>query len=782
MTLASVVSTFTRLKVDALLAIDGIPVLFGTRADRVWSTSGTDPVSNHPSSWTSVAAIVPESIQLGARELDKDASMVRPSSVTLSIAASSAWDKYFERRRSPQGVYLTADANVSATSLTVSNTASFTGGDYAYLGRETIKITTVASSTSLSVVARNQIAIGQTRPAYHRQTNAGNRLTLTPQYQLGRPAVLRMVVGDGDADFSDIITLVMSDSPRYDKNSGTWQLSFSDGMEQFDRKFAVGWEGASISAVRFSSDYQYVEFDLASNWDEFRVGSAFGGSDEAGYLYVTPPDGGDVPPALASIATPAASGLNTVSINYEWMTNIASAGATNAGPFQGFTYNALTAYSGGFAKRCYVFQRYPILAALKVMLSMQGNGDNGTYDVMYGKTTDSSTDPIVSGDTEKRFGAGIYNGVVDTASFEAIMNDPVDGWFYVVGLRGEENLLEFLEECMWAAGTFLYYNSSGKLAVAKHSAAYVGQTNSYTITDSDTVREQSYVSVDDEKTVAHTLAIECNVPIDGDDPTCKVTAVYDEYRETYRNVAAATVTVTRKGLVVKAPTQEFITWVGDAAPEMIAPSQLQGTLHRQMIQRNKLTRTYSLVLSWKYAAILPGDRVTLTHSLLNSFDGSSPSSLVCEVIGTQLDYNGQTVSVTLRETLNGKWVNPVGRLTGAAAGNTITLASSSGVWGGGTTPARYWAAGWAVTVLDASATYAPLGTTTIASIGSDTTVVLTAAPAGTAAGDLLVMREYDNSSNTTASASLGAGQRDHIFLADSSYTLGASLAEAHKWG
>ena len=52
MTLASVVSTFTRLKVDALLAIDGIPILFGTRADRVWSTSGTDPVSEHPASWT----------------------------------------------------------------------------------------------------------------------------------------------------------------------------------------------------------------------------------------------------------------------------------------------------------------------------------------------------------------------------------------------------------------------------------------------------------------------------------------------------------------------------------------------------------------------------------------------------------------------------------------------------------------------------------------------------------------------------------------------------------
>ena len=85
-------------------------------------------------------------------------------------------------------------------------------------------------------------------------------------------------------------------------------------------------------------------------------------------------------------------------------------------------------------------------------------------------------------------------------------------------------------------------------------------------------------------------------------------------------------------------------------------------------------------------------------------------------------------------------------------------------------------------VLDASAAYAPLGTTTISSIGSDTTIVLSAAPIGTAAGDLLVMREYDNSSNTTASASLGAGQRDHIFLADSSYTLGASLAEAHKWG
>jgi len=780
MTLASVVANYTRLKVDALLAIDGIPILFGTRAGRTWDTSGTDPVSNHPSTWTSVEAIVPESIQIGAREMDKDASMVRPSTVTLSIASSSAWDKYFERRRSPQGVYLTTDMTATVTSAAVNSTSAFTAGDYAYIGRETIKITTIASGTSISVLARNQIAIGPTQAAYHRQTNAGSKMTLTPQYHLGRPAVLRMVVGDSDADFTDIITLTMADSPRYNKNTLSWELSFSDGMAQFDRKVAVGWEGAPVSAVRFSTDTNYVEFDLASNWDEFRVGATFGGTDDVGHLYVTPPEGSDVPPCLASIAVPAASGLQTVSISYEWMTNIASSGVDVS--TAGITFNALNAYNGGYARRCYVFQRYPILAALKIMTSMQGNGDNGTYDVMYGKTSDGNTDPIVSGEIEKRFGAGIYNGIIDTASFEAIMNDPVDGWFYVLGLRGEEDLLSILEECMWAAGAYLYFNSSGKLAVARHSAAYVGQANSYTITDSDTVRDQQYVSADDEKSVAHTLAIECNVPIDGSEPTCKVQAVYDEYRETYRNVAAATVTVTRKGLVAKAPTQEFVTWVGDAMPEMIAQAQLQNPLHRQMIQRNRLTRTYSLVLPWKYVTILPGDRVSLTHSLLNSFDGSTPSSLVCEVIGTQIDYNGQTVTVNLRETLNGKWINPVGRLSGAAAVNTITLSTSSGVWGGGTTPARYWAAGWAVSVLDASASYASLGTTTISSISSDTQIILTAAPAGTAAGDLLVMRDYDNSSNTTTSAALGAAQRDHLFLADDSYTLGSSGADAHRWG
>lgn len=774
MTLASVVSAFTRLKVDALLAIDGIPVLFGTREGRVWSTSGTDPVSEHPSSWTSVAAIVPESIQMGARELDKDASMVRPSSVTLSIAASSAWDKYFERRRAPQGVYLTSDATVSVTSLTVNNTASFVDGDYAYLGRETIKINTVFSATSLSSVSRNQIAIGQTRPAYHRQTNAGSKLTLTPQYHTGRPAVLRLVVGDSDADFSDTITMVMSDSPRYNKNNGTWELSFSDGMEQFDRKIAVGLDGSTINDARINGDY--VDFDIESNWDEFRT------AQEEGQVWIVPPEDSDAPPLLVDIEAPAAAGLQTVQVSFHWFLNGHNAFDVVSTTQEGIGFSN---YVGGTIRRCYTFKDYPVLAALKVLLSQVGdstNDDATAYDVLWGRTSDSNASPVPNGETEKRFGAGIYKNVIDITGIEEYRDVRVDGWFYVLGARGEEDLLTFLEEVAWAVGGFWYFNGSGKLTLRRHTAAYTGQSSTFTVADTDTVREQAYVSVDDEKSVIHTVSVKCNYGPDRNEPSATVTAVYDDYKELYRNTAAATVVVERKGLIVQAPGQMFVSWVGSEAPSMPEFRIIQPKLHRMMVLRNVTTRTYTMVLPWKYVAVMPGDRISLTHGLFNAFDGTTTSSLVCEVEHVAPDYNGQTVTVTCRETLSGKWLSPVGRLTGAAAGNTITLASSSTLWGGGTTPARYWAAGWAVTVLDASAAYAPLGTTTIDSIGSDTTIVLTAAPAGTAAGDLLVMREYDNSSSTTASASLGAGQRDHAFMADSAYTLGASLAEAHKWG
>jgi hypothetical protein len=420
------------------------------------------------------------------------------------------------------------------------------------------------------------------------------------------------------------------------------------------------------------------------------------------------------------------------------------------------------------------------------MLSQVGDGANdGSYDVMWGRTTDSNGSPTESGEQEKRFGAALYSGLVDSTSFEALVAEKVDGWFYVLGLRGEEDLLSILEEVAWALGGYLYMNSSGKLAIKRHTAAYAGESSTYTVTDSDTVFEQTYTSEDSDKEVVHTVNLECNVPIDGDDPTTKIHVINARYREAYRNVRAATLSVTRKGLVVRAPTQEFVSWIGDINPGMPNPNTVLGGMLRSMVARNRLTRTYRLVLPWKYAAVLPGDRITLTHSLLNAFDGSSVSSLVCEVISTQLSINSQTVSVTVRETLNGKWVAPVGRLTGAAAVNTITLTTSSNMWGGSTTPARYWAAGWGVAILDASASppfSSVLGTTTISSISSDTQIVLTAAPAGTAAGDLLVMRDYDNSSNTTASASLGAGQRDHAFLADASFTLGASSADAHKWG
>jgi len=780
-TFASVLSAFTHFKVDALLAIDGIPVLFGTRAGRVWDTGGTNPVTNGPSSWTSVQAIIQDSIQIGSRELDKESNMVRPSGLTLSIAKSAAWDKYFERRRAPQGVYLTTDATVTVTSLSANELGEFTDGDYAYLGRETVKLTTIASSTSASVVARNQISIGGTRAAYHRKANAGAPLTLVPQYHTGRPAVLRLLVSESDSDFSDVITLVMADAPKENRSKGTWELTFTDGMDNFDRKVAVGLEGAPVESLAFSSDYNYVEVTLSPSWQEFRD------ADNQGHIYITPAEGSDAPPLLVSIAAPAGATANVVSIAYEHLVDLLQNSRWTAGRGgENLSASMFAAYAGGFARRCYVFKDYPALAALQLMLSQVGDGTNhATYDVMWGRTTDSNAAPTESGEQEKRFGAALYSGLIDVDSFAALVDEKVDGWFYVVGLRGEEDLLSILEEATWAVGGYLYVNSSGKLAIKRHTAAYAGEASSHTVTDSDTVFAQDYASEDSDAGVAHTVSVECNVPIDGDDPTTKIHVINARYRETYRNVRAATVTVTRKGLVVNAPTQQYVTWLGDVTPGMPDPRLVTGGMLRTMVSRNRMTREYRVVLPWKYAAMLPGDRVSLTHSLLNAFDGSTVSALVCEVIATQLSINDQTVTATLRETLNGKWIAPVGRLTGAAAGSTITLTTSSTLWGGSTNPARYWAAGWGVAVLDASASppfSTVLGTTTISSISSDTQIVLSAAPIGTAAGDLLVLRDYDNASNTTASAVLGAGQRDHAFLADAAFTLGASGADAHKWG
>ena len=59
--------------------------------------------------------------------------------------------------------------------MSANELGEFTDGDYAYIGRETVKLTTIASSTSVSVAARNQISIGGTRAAYHRKAKKGRK-------------------------------------------------------------------------------------------------------------------------------------------------------------------------------------------------------------------------------------------------------------------------------------------------------------------------------------------------------------------------------------------------------------------------------------------------------------------------------------------------------------------------------------------------------------------------------------------------------------------------------
>lgn len=63
------------------------------------------------------------------------------------------WTELFSKTPSVR-TYLTADAGIAATTFTVESTTGVTAGDHLYVGTETIKVGTVASSTSLTGCSR----------------------------------------------------------------------------------------------------------------------------------------------------------------------------------------------------------------------------------------------------------------------------------------------------------------------------------------------------------------------------------------------------------------------------------------------------------------------------------------------------------------------------------------------------------------------------------------------------------------------------------------------------
>ena len=781
MTFAADLAAVNHHSVDVTLFIDGIPILFGTRAGIVYPTSGGGITNPPAAGLASVAAIVPGSLQFDATRLDYDTMMVAPTSGGVKIRFNSpgdatVWDTYFMRRTATK-CELTGDATETVTSLAVDNSDAFSANNPIYCNRETLLLTAVPTSTSMTLDAtlgRNYCALAMAQKAAHK---TGAVVSAAPLYLMGRMAELRMYLGQDGNTSAVVKLLVLSASPAKNKAEGVWDLQFDDAMRIFDRKVCVGIKGSDIDSGTLDNT---SVADVVLEAYVPKETREFGTATNVGHMMFTGENG---PPDLVEI--------------YDFD------GTTPRFRSESFFSHLVVNAPDGRMKpkrmqRCYVFTVQPMLAALQILLSDRGRGLNdATYDVLFGMTSTggssgSANNRLETDEVECRFGAAIPAALVDITALEAFLPRMAKGWYFV--LHQEMSLLDVLEEVAWAYGGYWFITQEGKLSFKLLSGEPNATTYaaSKTITESDWLPNSSLTSVDDEADIIHTVETKCNWDPFAAAFTVTANAIYEQERETFREVKGV-LHVQRRGLSLSFPGAPATNRGLGGRYAGIPPQEFAVSMDRIFVRRSRGLRRYALRLPLKYIQLQPGDRVQLTSTQLSDFVSqySTLSAFVCEVVSVKLDIGDKTVSpveVEVNEVWASKRVAPTLQVASWDAGtNTATIKTASRWEDSPGTAAEIWfAVDWVVRFIDysdrANDTSSGPHTVTALDSGAHTVTVGSAPSFVPAVDDLITLDTYDSAADTTANGAQGLAQHDYTFQADATNSLGAGRAAGDIWG
>jgi hypothetical protein len=767
MTVAAQLADLKHAKLDVTLFIEGIPLVFGTRAGLSHPLEDMDGnVFTAMGTTTSVSAIPWDGLSIGQGALNWESLIVEPGTCTVNIASASSWDEYFMRRLNESfdvmgsltyaGTTLNWPYAVTDGQLYGLTDPSGRIGTMLYCERESMLVTDVDLGTWTFTVTRGYADF----PGAQSMHAAGTTLSWSPPQWIGRRCELRIWLGDTT---QRVIYGVIQDSPAFDKAGQTWRIVFKDTLAMLDRKLALGMTGGTATGYMQEAaigDRPAVVITPSPDWlDEVGDNTAA----EKGHVLVK--DSED-----HAIILPILQFNNS--------------GAT-------FSVDASRAVIDidiekvAEARRCYVFRGYPMRAALTVLMSKAGGltqtvtvtgSDQPIGDRLFGQVLDTpdAEDQALGYGQEKRFGAALHKLFLDvhsslsTSDLGEAVRTFTPGFCYCLGLNGEEDLIGFLSEVAHACGGFWFMNYKGQISFRRLAAYYPGVTpagrTTHTVTDSDIARDgTSWVSLDDESEAIATQTIECNWdPVSGKFlATFNLIdqATHNAYREKANNIKAQ-----RRGLYVRVP----------GAPQEFTPGLAPGAMDREVFRtqmeritqaRNKGLRKYNLRLPWKYSQMQPGDHITLTCAHLIDFTGRGITVSGMRVMPTQvrLDVKGAWVDVECVEVKRGLVLPPVLQVASYDAGTkTITLVSGGSLeWDetDNTRPADYVDVSGAsfdqLRLLDESATPAYSATATLGgvTVPSATTLVLSGVPSiAPAAGDLIVVYPYETPPATSINA------------------------------
>ena len=682
--------------------------------------------------------------------------------------------------RKRRTTFIAANVSNSAVTITVKSTSAFAAAGDFWCGAECI-IYTGKTSTTFTGCTRG--AYGTTARAMRGGSTNGQAVYDAPPSWIGRKITLKgyfvddfatdaVVTGTGttvtetfetswtiplengitttaagiaSTTTADTLGTFEVDSPPQYLGDDSWEISGIDRIDNYlKRAVYSGVENKDVSAGRLrvyqvltSGDNQGASIYMTDDAMIGLLGTATVGASLGSHAFVlmdiatlsglSDNDGATLMRATSIESTTSSDGRHKVFFNPEIDLNRhfdRNIGERAGVPLSGGTgTEGPPEYLISDARAVAYLREKADTLALKVLTSDDGDGGNGTSDVLLGRDTSAVSDTGVDV-AGWRIGANIKQADIDTASL-ATVGQSVE-WFYFVA--EPTTVGDFMRDFCLATESFILTNLAGSLSV-KSMTDGPSSISSMTI-DASQVIGKAKCTYDESNVFPHVIIKY------GYDPIAQEFTAHQELQdseliERYPS-NDATLTIESKsiyGHVRSLPWLRVpITPAGD----------IQRMARRYQCEESGRGALYIEVTVHLDAAMLNlGDIVTMTLADVPDMEGSTISSRRARVVSHCTNWNEGTVDLRLQLLRPPKRISPAAIISSTASLDTVLTLSASPPEAGAVAGSMF-GVGSNVIIWDVSGNVSHTTTVTAATA---TTVTIAAAPAFTiqAAVDFITM-------------------------------------------
>lgn len=668
--------------------------------------------------------------------------------------------------RKRRTTYISANVSSSATTITVKSTSAFAAAGDFWCGAECISYT---GKTSTTFTGCTRGAYGTTARAMRGGSTNGQAVYDAPPSWIGRKITLKgyfvdaassdaVVTGtdttvtetfetnwtipleEGITDAAAVVAVTTTadtlgtfevDSPPQYLGDDSWEISGLDRIDNYlKRAIHSGVENKNVSAGRLrvyqvltpgddqGASIYMTDEAMIGLFGTATVGATLGDHafillDIAAASSYVDNDGIMIMRATSIESTTSSDGRHKVFLNPEIDLNrhfdrnigerssIGASGGSEGPP----------EYLISDARAVVYLREKADTLALKVLTSDDGDGGNGTSDVLRGRDTSAVSDTGVDV-IGWRIGANIKQADIDTASL-ATVGQSVD-WFYFVA--EPTTVGDFMRDFCLATESFMLTNLSGSLSV-KSMTDGPSSISSMTIDASQVIGKAKCTY--DESNVFPRVIFKYGYDPIAQDFTAHQELQDSELIERYPS-NDATLTIESKsiyGHVRSLPWLRVpITPAGD----------IQRMARRYQCEEAGRGALHVEVTVHLDAALLNlGDIVTLTLDDVPDMEGSTISARRARVVSHCTNWQEGTVELRLQLLRPPKRISPAAIISSTASADTVLTLSASPPEAGAVAGSMF-GVGSNVIVWDVSGNVSHTTTLTAATA---TTVTLAAAPA-----------------------------------------------------